>query len=389
MKIAFIGNLPPASIFPPNCLKGGRSGVEHPAPWMVALLPALRELTGFQLRVILCHRAILKRCLVENDGVEYLGIPNPIPARLGFKSLFYRHSLFTTPALREYRPDLVHAYGFETGNALVAIRSGFPVSAFIQGIAELLEPFSQNLDWIDRKSMVHVERQAVSKVRWAVAENEFAKRWMLSRNTDAMVDIIPHPTREVFFEKSAPIFGDSILTVGGLDRRKGMDTLISAFARVPSKAAKLVITGDGHLLPKLRELAASLGIESRVEFTGGLSTPDVIQRMNAARAFVIASRMDTSPNVVSEAHAIGLPVIGTRVGGIPEMIDEGEDGFLVDCDDTDTMAARIHTLLEDRDLARKLGAVGQTKVRTLNDSTRVAEAHVDFFQKIGKDLGIL
>lgn len=67
--------------------------------------------------------------------------------------------------------------------------------------------------------------------------------------------------------------------------------------------------------------------------------------LNRAGAFVIASRMNTSPNALTEAHAIGLPVIGTRAGGIPEMIEEGKDGMLEPVDDADAMADRMQRLL--------------------------------------------
>jgi glycosyltransferase involved in cell wall biosynthesis len=192
----------------------------------------------------------------------------------------------------------------------------------------------------------------------------------------------------MFFSAAAPVYGESIVSVGGLDDRKGMDTVIRAFAQVASPAARLVVVGGGPLKGALEQLARNLGVSKRVEFTGALATADVIARLNAARAFVIGSRMDTSPNVVSEAHAIGLPVIGTAVGGIPEMIDEGKDGFLVARDDVPAMAERMTRLMQDRDLAQALGEAGREKVRGMNDAAGVAEAHARFFSRIGRQLGV-
>jgi glycosyltransferase involved in cell wall biosynthesis len=108
--------------------------------------------------------------------------------------------------------------------------------------------------------------------------------------------------------------------------------------------------------------------------------------MNASTALAIGSRMDTSPNVVSEAHAIGLPVIGTRVGGIPEMIDEGTDGYVVDGDDAQAMGERMDRLLSDPETCRRMGEAGREKVRLLNSPAAVAQAHVDFFQTIREEL---
>jgi glycosyltransferase involved in cell wall biosynthesis len=92
--------------------------------------------------------------------------------------------------------------------------------------------------------------------------------------------------------------------------------------------------------------------------------------------------MDTSPNVITEAHAIGLPVIGTAAGGIPDMIDEGRDGFIVPIDDSEAMALRIEYLLSDPQRCAEMGWVGREKVRAMNDPARVAAKHVDFYREI-------
>jgi glycosyltransferase involved in cell wall biosynthesis len=326
--------------------------------------------------------------LVERDGVQYEGIPSVIPERFNRKTFYYQKSLIARRALRSFRPDLVHAFGFETGAATIALRSGYPVSCFIQGIAEDYFPYYKQRDWIDRNVGRWAEQRAAQRVRWMVAENEYAKKWALSQNPEARVAIIPHPTREDFFLKAAPTYSNSVLSVGNLDERKGMDTVIRAFAMVRIPGDRLVVAGGGPLRDELARLAKDLGVCGNIEFTGALDTSGVIARMNSARALVIGSRMDTSPNVLSEAHAIGLPVIATRTGGIPEMIDDGVDGFLVEVNDAPAMGRRIGELLADLELARSLGEAGRRKVRDLNSAARVAEAHRQFFEQIRQELGI-
>lgn len=388
MKIAFIGNLPVASVLPLEALRPSRHQNLHPAPWMVALLPELARLSGFEMRVFLPQRAVMRRTLVKVNGVEYEGLPVQFPERWNAQTFYLARSIAARSAILDYRPDLIHAFGIETGSATIALRTGLPVSCFIQGIIEHLYPYIAFTGKIRRRCQLLTETAAVKRIRWFVAENEFAKKWALSRNPAAEVDIIPHPTREMFFSAAAPVYVESIVSVGGLDDRKGMDTVIRAFARVTTAGARLVVVGGGALRGALEQLARELGVAERVEFTGSLETADVIARMNAARAFVIGSRMDTSPNVVSEAHAIGLPVIGTAVGGIPEMIDEGKDGFLVERDDVAAMAERMTRLMQDRDLAQALGAAGREKVRGMNNAAGVAEAHARFFNRIGRQLGV-
>jgi glycosyltransferase involved in cell wall biosynthesis len=373
-------------VLPAEFVREKNRGGNHPAPWIQGLLPALASLSGFKLRVILVQRAILRPCLVEREGVEYEGIPYRFPERFNFTTFQAVKSIQARSALNRFAPDVVHAFGMETGSATIALHSGLPVSCFIQGMWEFLAPLIDGLPRTDLAAARWCESRAVARIRWFVAENEFARRWALGRNPAAKVTVIPHPLRLDFLANASPTYQPQIIAVGGLNRHKGMDTIIRAFSQVKAPGARLCMVGSGPLETKLRELASSLGLANRVEFAGTLETARVIERMNASTALAIGSRMDTSPNVISEAQAIGLPVIGTRVGGIPEMIDEGIDGYVVDAEDAPAMGERMDRLLTDPATCRRMGEAGREKVRILNSPTAVAQAHMDFFLKIREDL---
>jgi glycosyltransferase involved in cell wall biosynthesis len=386
MKIAFIGNLPAVSVLEPEFIRESHRGVSHPAPWIAGLLPALAKLSGFKLRVLLIQRAVLRHCIIERDGVEYEGIPYRFPGRINVRTFHLMQSILARRALQRFRPDVVHAFGMETGAATIALRTGFPVSCFVQGISEYLYPYYSPRAMGEVRIERWCEAQAVRRIEWFVAETEFSRNWVIKNNPSAKVSLIPHPLRSDFLDQAAPTYARQVIAVGGLDGRKGMDTVIKAFALANVEGAKLCIVGSGSLEMSLKNLADSLNIRDRVEFTGGLDTQKVIQRLNESSVLVIGSRMDTSPNVVSEAHAIGLPVIGTLTGGIPEMIDEGKDGYLVGVDDVDAMGLRIGQLLADPGECRRMGMAGLAKVKELNSPGSVALAHLDFFQAIERDL---
>ena len=386
MKIAFVGSLPAAAVLPHEFIREKDRLDNHPAPWIQGLLPTLAEQSGFKLRVVLVQRAILRPCLVERDGVQYEGVPCPFPERLNFRTLHVAKSLMMRTALTRFQPDLVHAFGMETGAATIALRSGFPVSCFIQGISEKLFPHYSPRPFGDVMAERWCEAHAVRRIRWFVAETEFARKWALKKNPTAEVALIPHPLRREFLTEAHPSYGKQIISVGGLDGRKGMDTVIKAFAKTKTPGTRLCIVGSGPLEVPLKDLSVSLGLAGRVEFAGTLDAKGVIERMNASAALTIASRMDTSPNVVSEAHAMSLPVIGTRVGGIPEMIEEGSDGHLVEVDDDATMALRMDSLLSDPEACRRMGEAGREKVRHLNSPDAVAQAHLEFFHRIQSGL---
>lgn len=386
MRIAFLGNLPAAAVLQEEALRQGYRGGHHPAPWIAALLPELARLTDFQLRVFLPQRAVLRRTVVERDGVEYEGLPVHFTERWNPQTNYWVRSLATHQAIKEYQPDLIHAFGFETGNATVALRSGLPVSAFIQGIVEELYPWIGYLGERRRKCQLRIERRAVRQIRWFVAETEFAERWALSHQPNGYVARIPHPLRRDFLNAGVSQGGKRIVSVGGLDPRKGMDTLIRALAAMTDQEATLRLIGSGPDKEKLKNLAAELGVAKRVNFPGPLPSEQVIAELRESAVFAIASRMDTSPNVISEAHAMGLPVVGTHVGGIPEMIEEGVDGHVVPRDDAKAFAKRLDCLLADPEMIQRMGNAGRHKVAVENDPDRVARGHIHFFNRIREDL---
>ncbi len=386
MKIAFIGALPPASVLPEELIAPRYRKPAHPAPWIGGLLPDLARLSGFQLRVFLPHRSIVRPCVVEREGVEYLGVPCRMLERFAPHTLFYSKSLAVAAPIRSFQPDLIHAFGMENGSATIALRQRVPVSCFIQGIAERLFPFHGAHGVLHKRVAVACERRAVRRVRWMVAETGFSRDWAAHHNPHARVELIPHPLRLVFLAARPEPQPGRIISIGGLEHFKGMDTVIRAFARLSNPQARLCIVGGGRCARELEILAVRLGVAGRTEFCGPADTGRIIEELGRSSVFAIGSRMDSSPNVVTEAHAVGLPVIGTRAGGIPEMIKDGVDGFLVDVDDHAAMADRMQRLLADRELARRMGAAGREKVRVLNDPAQVAQAHLEFFTSIRGEL---
>ena len=157
--------------------------------------------------------------------------------------------------------------------------------------------------------------------------------------------------------------GKTILHVGRLVEKKGTALLIRALAQVP--AGRLRIIGEGPLRPRLERLAGELGLSERVRFLGHLPVEAVADEMR--RAALLAAPSLTArdgdaeglPNVVVEAAAAGLPVVGSDHEGIPEAVIDGESGFIVSEGDAGPLAMRIRTLLGDAALRQRMGAAGR------------------------------
>lgn len=307
------------------------------------------------------------------DGCELTFTPKHEPIRSDPFHLFIPARRRLAPHIAAFDPHVIVGFGAETGCGLLATKFSRPSVVFIQGILEFLAPFDPTPKpamWLHRR----FEKQLPHRATALIAETEFARAWALHHNPRANVRVIPHPVAPQQFSVSADYAAPRVLCVGSLVPVKGVDIVLSAFASCTVPGAELVIAGDGPERMNLESRARELGISNRVRFVGFLDRAALAAEFARARVFVMASRMDTSPNALTEAHAAALPVIATRAGGIPEMVDDGRDGLLVNVDDHAALARGMNELLPDAARCRAMGAAGKEKVRALNDPARIAVA---------------
>ena len=162
---------------------------------------------------------------------------------------------------------------------------------------------------------------------------------------------IPTESRETL-RRRFDMDGTVLAFAGRLTAQKSLDVLLRAVASCPEVA--LVIAGAGDELPLVRRLVAELGLASRTRLLGALPHHDVLELLAAADAAVLASSWENFPHAVVEALAVGTPVIATAVGGVPEIVRDGENGLLVPVGDVDALAAAIRRFAADESLRARL-----------------------------------
>lgn len=184
----------------------------------------------------------------------------------------------------------------------------------------------------------------------------------------------------VDLDKFQPVdLGDGpghLLMIGRFVEKKGFEYGIRAFARVRREQPEctLRLVGDGPLAPQLRSLVRELGLERSVEFLGVLDSERVRQEMARANIFVAPSVVSRTLDresgviVIKEANACSLPAVGTRHGGIPEIIDDGVTGYLVPERSVDALADRIIFLATSPEERRRMGRQARQKIETEYDT---------------------
>jgi glycosyltransferase involved in cell wall biosynthesis len=166
-------------------------------------------------------------------------------------------------------------------------------------------------------------------------------------------------------------------------QQKGVDILLKAMPLILKEhSVTLNIIGDGPRLEQYKMLAGRLGIEGSVRFRGFIPHEHMPEEYSNADLFVFPSRRESFGLVLVEAMAAGLPMVSTRVGAIPEVVEDGKTGLLVPPGDPEKFAQAVISLLNDSELMKKMGLAGKQKVREKFTWEKVAQNVVRFYQEL-------
>lgn len=312
----------------------------------------------------------------------------------GFReSLFFPDSIYLWPLTaysiskyrneiiaetKKHRIDLIHAHfaypeGYAAMLAVKAVKNPFVVS--LQGHDILRDPsidygtrLKKHLDNCIKEVLATVDKVLVA----STAVFREALEIGVSKDTLVLVpngvdthrfhpNLDGHAVRKRLGIKDYPI----ILFVGGLIQRKGIEYLLEAAKSVLSKLenARFIIVGEGPRRGYLEQLSKKLGISPNVVFAGRVSFAELPLFYAACDVFVLPSIAEAFGIVVIEAMSTGKPVIGSRVGGIPDMIEDGVNGYLVPSKKPSEIADRVIELLGDPKKAEMMGRQGRRLVK--------------------------
>jgi glycosyltransferase involved in cell wall biosynthesis len=276
--------------------------------------------------------------------------------------------------MRRERPHIVHTHTAKAGfvGRLAARLAGVPVvvhtyhghvlhSYYSPAKTRLLRRMERGLAALTDRIVAVSEQVKRDLMEYRVAGAEKIGVIPLGFDLKPFLDSAMHRggfRRELGLNNGGPLVG----IVGRIFPIKNHVLFLDAAARIAAgeKEARFVVVGDGTLRRQMEQHANALGIADRVIFTGWRrDLPRIYADLDV---LVVSSNNEGTPVSAIEAMASGCPVVATRVGGLPDLIDEGETGCLVPRGDAPALAAAVLRLLRDRESARRIGETARARV---------------------------
>jgi len=224
------------------------------------------------------------------------------------------------------------------------------------------------------------------KAKIIICSSDYIRNVFLKNRKDKSLTINPgvDAVRKLIKKTSETKIVLFVASLAKSQNYKGLEYLLKAFVAVRSrvKDVKLTVVGDGDALSDYKKLAKDLKIERNVVFTGSLYGQKLNQMFKQSNVFVLPSLNESFGKVLIEAMAHGTPVIGTNVGGIPDVVTHGKEGFLVPPGDTAQLAKSIIRILENNSLANSLGKAGFEKVKANYLWSKQVSATNEVFEKL-------
>lgn len=277
------------------------------------------------------------------------------------------------------RPQLVHGWGNEDVYGLAAATSGIKNIVSVQGLLShyVLKNRMHPRDYFQAL----VELYVLRKADVITVESAWTRDLVLRRTPRAQLHIVEYGARDVFMNtRWQPDPGSPVaLFLGSVAPRKGIQDAVAAFRDPALAHAQLWIVGD-HSSPWAQRLRASAG--ANIKWISRVPNKETARMLSQAWCLVIPTRADTGPTVVKEARCVGLPIVGTRCGGLTTYIEHGENGFYADPGDIKTLTKNLVALLSDFKKCQSMGAYLHAEHRRVLSPEKTAEAFFKLYRNL-------
>lgn len=358
-----------------------------PAPYFgtapEALLQGFAQLKDIEVHVVSCTQKRMRspEKLASNIYFHELFVP-----KLGWmRTLFQGCIRAARKKLREIQPDIVHGQGTERDCAISAVLSGFPNVLTIHGNHRLIAKVNQSKPFSYAWLAARLETWTIPRSQGVVSITHYTE--------DAVKDlakrtwVVPNAVDASFFDVNARSSEEKvprILCVGHISVRKNQNAFIRALdSLTPAGKFEVLFLGmaaagrayDDEFLRLVKERPWCV-------FGGMADRAELKNHLRDATALALPSLEDNCPMVVLEAMAAGVPVVAAKVGGLPDLIEEGKNGFFCDPLDARSMAEGVKKIVQEKSVAHELARRAKEEALRRFLPEVIARRHVEIYREV-------
>lgn len=321
---------------------------------------------------------------VRQNGVERYLLPRQ---RLGATTRWRNDFSRLRVCLKEINPSIVHAQGAGIDGYL-AVKSKYPSIVTFHGIiGEDARYLSRAVDRMRLKLQSRItEKYCAMHAAHTILISPYVREYY-GEVLRGVSHLIPNPVDKKFYDVQRREEAGRILFAGRLIPRKGVTDLVEAFTLGLDQAGvRLVLAGslaDKVYVQRLKQKIDELGIASRVEFLGLLKEPDLLDEFGRAALLVLPSYQETAPMVIQQAMAASIPVVATRICGIPGQVENDKTGLLFEPGDVGALAGHLARLVASKSLREQMGHAARAKALAEYHSERVAQQTLAVYHEVG------
>lgn len=284
--------------------------------------------------------------------------------------------------IQNIKPDIVHSHS----------AGGYSFLGMVCGIKPwIISVYGSDVYMAPNKSFFHRMMIGImlSKASLVLSTSKAMANHVKKLYSNVMLPLVtPFGVDTALFKKKTEHMHSGLVIFGivkKLEKVYGIDILLHAFSIVKNKAqcaVQLHIVGEGSEMHALLALCKSLNINDNVFFHGSLANVKVPKFLESLDIFVVPSREESFGVAAVEASAMSLPVIASNVGGLAEVIIDGETGILVPSENPEALSKAMLRLINDKGLAKRLGIAGRNRVEQEYDWVTNVLRMVSFYEKV-------
>jgi glycosyltransferase involved in cell wall biosynthesis len=348
------------------------------------LLAGLASFGDLELDVLTFAEAPAHEQEVQANGFRLHRLA--APRRFNNLTLYRGARQLLSRALEELQPQVVHGQdALRHGYVCLKTVRNAPVVVSVHGISrETRNLLASRKDRLQANvAGVALERYCVRHAEYLLQPTRYPQEYFGREIRGRIVDVGNAVAGALFEIEPAPE-PRRVLYAGAIIRGKRVLDLVEAVARVPEASLRLVgRTPDSAYAAAVAARISRPDLAGRVELLGRFDARGLLDEYRRAALLVLPSAQETSPMVIVEAMASGVPVVATRVGGVPHLVEEGRTGYLVDVGDIDGLAQAVARLIGDERARRSFGTAARSSAEQFRAQTVAARVRAVYEEAVG------